>query len=204
MKFTGNGEDVAFGFLEKALGHIFNCVDEHASKIPNNKRSVTLYKNIEDPFRNCDAACFICAGSPKIPRPRHSCIVWLLHPNIKPGNGAVGHMTSSVDGGLYSSSVFCCFTVVSLSLAAWASVVGSYRLTRGEFQRACTYFERSGAAQQWGIKTVVGIPITSPNVGRVVVVFFSRHDRPKDQELVSRISKELSALTIWDRDRCRM
>ena len=60
-----------------------------------------------------------------------------------------------------------------------------------------TYFERSGAAQQWGIKTVVGIPITSPNVGRVVVVFYSRHDRPKDQDLVSRVSKELTRVSLF-------
>eukprot|EP00560_Eucampia_antarctica_P001229 CAMPEP_0197834302 /NCGR_PEP_ID=MMETSP1437-20131217/21946_1 /TAXON_ID=49252 ORGANISM="Eucampia antarctica, Strain CCMP1452" /NCGR_SAMPLE_ID=MMETSP1437 /ASSEMBLY_ACC=CAM_ASM_001096 /LENGTH=654 /DNA_ID=CAMNT_0043438877 /DNA_START=278 /DNA_END=2242 /DNA_ORIENTATION=- len=56
------------------------------------------------------------------------------------------------------------------------------------------HFERSGAAQQWGIKTVVGIPVASPNVGRVVVVFYSRHDRSKDQDLVFRLSKELTRL----------
>jgi hypothetical protein len=55
-------------------------------------------------------------------------------------------------------------------------------------------FERSGAAQQWGIKTVAGFPVASPNVGRIVVLFYSRYDRSKDHELISRMSKELTKL----------
>lgn len=54
------------------------------------------------------------------------------------------------------------------------------------------HFERCGGALQWGIKTVVGIPIASPNVGRVVVVLYSTHDRPKDQDLVGRLSEEFT------------
>ncbi|KAG7351645.1 hypothetical protein IV203_007693 [Nitzschia inconspicua] len=56
------------------------------------------------------------------------------------------------------------------------------------------HFERCGGALQWGIKTVVGIPIASPNVGRVVVVLYSTYDRPKDQDLVSRLSEEFTRL----------
>lgn len=54
------------------------------------------------------------------------------------------------------------------------------------------HFERCGGAVQWEIKTVLGVPVPSPNVGRVVVVFYSRHDRHKDQEMVSRISDDLA------------
>ena len=50
------------------------------------------------------------------------------------------------------------------------------------------HFERVGGAQQWGIRTVVGIPVPSPNVGRIVVVLYSRHDRSKDHDLVIRVS----------------
>ncbi|KAL3909752.1 MAG: hypothetical protein SGILL_007961 [Bacillariaceae sp.] len=56
------------------------------------------------------------------------------------------------------------------------------------------HFERCGGALQWGIKTVVGIPIASPNVGHVVIVLYSTSDRPKDQELVGRLSEEFTRL----------
>lgn len=56
------------------------------------------------------------------------------------------------------------------------------------------HFERCGGARNFGIKTVVGIPIASPNVGRIVVNLYSRHDRNKDQELVGRLSEEFSRL----------
>jgi porphobilinogen deaminase len=54
------------------------------------------------------------------------------------------------------------------------------------------HFERGGGARQWGVETVVGIPIASPSVGRIVVVLYSRHDREKDQELVGRLSEEFT------------
>jgi hypothetical protein len=56
------------------------------------------------------------------------------------------------------------------------------------------HFERCGGALQWGIKTVVGIPIASPNVGRIVVTLYSCYDRPKDEDLVSRLSEEFTRL----------
>lgn len=52
------------------------------------------------------------------------------------------------------------------------------------------HFERCGGARQWGIKTVLGVPVASPNVGRIVVTLYSCYDRPKDEELVSRLSDE--------------
>jgi hypothetical protein len=56
------------------------------------------------------------------------------------------------------------------------------------------HFERCGGAIQWGIKTVVGIPVPSPTVGRIVVVAYSVHDRQKDQELVGRLYEEFRKL----------
>jgi hypothetical protein len=57
------------------------------------------------------------------------------------------------------------------------------------------HFERCGGAIQWGIKTVLGIPIASPNVGRIVVVLYSCSDRPKDQDLVGRLSDEFTRVS---------
>lgn len=56
------------------------------------------------------------------------------------------------------------------------------------------HFERVGGSQQWGIRTVVGIPVPSPNVGRVVVILYSRHDRPKDHDMVIRLTEEFTRL----------
>jgi hypothetical protein len=61
------------------------------------------------------------------------------------------------------------------------------------------HFERCGGAVQWGIKTVVGIPIASPNVGRIVVTLYSRHDREKDQELVGRLKGEFTRVRTINR-----
>jgi hypothetical protein len=59
-----------------------------------------------------------------------------------------------------------------------------------------SHFERCGGARQWGIKTVLGIPIASPNVGRIVVTLYSCHDRPKDEDLVSRLSEEFTRVGL--------
>lgn len=56
-------------------------------------------------------------------------------------------------------------------------------------------FERCGGASQWGIKTVLGIPIPSPNVGRIVVLLYSRHERPRDEDMVGRISEEFTKVS---------
>lgn len=56
-------------------------------------------------------------------------------------------------------------------------------------------FERLGGAQQWAIQTVLGIPVPSPNVERIVVLFYSKFDRPQNMELVSRLSSELSKVS---------
>jgi len=56
------------------------------------------------------------------------------------------------------------------------------------------HFERRGGANQWGIRTVVGIPVPSPNVGRIVITLYSCFDRDKDQELVGRMCTEFTRL----------
>lgn len=57
------------------------------------------------------------------------------------------------------------------------------------------HFERCGGAVQWGIKTVVGIPIASPTVGRIVVTLYSRHDRSKDEDFVARLTSEFTRVS---------
>lgn len=57
------------------------------------------------------------------------------------------------------------------------------------------HFERCGGAVQWGIQTVVGIPVPSPNVGRIVVLFYSRQDRVRDADVVTRLSTELAKVS---------
>jgi len=55
-------------------------------------------------------------------------------------------------------------------------------------------FERRGGALQFGVKTAVGLPIDSPNVGRVVLVMYSKYDRAKDERLVGRMMCDLKLL----------
>jgi hypothetical protein len=62
------------------------------------------------------------------------------------------------------------------------------------------HFERCGGAAQWGIKTVVAIPIPSPSVGRIVVLLYSRGDRAQDQEMVCRMADELSKVSARTRN----
>jgi hypothetical protein len=57
------------------------------------------------------------------------------------------------------------------------------------------HFERCGGSFQWGIQTVVGIPIASPNVGRIVVTLYSCLDRPKDEDIVFKLSKEFTRVS---------
>ena len=55
-------------------------------------------------------------------------------------------------------------------------------------------FERRGGAMQFGIKTALGLPIRSPNVGRIVLVLYSKHNREKNDELVGQMVRDLQAL----------
>lgn len=57
-------------------------------------------------------------------------------------------------------------------------------------------FERCGGASQWGVKTVLGVPIPSPNVGRIVMLLYSRHDRTRDPEMVRRVTEELTKVCL--------
>jgi len=61
-------------------------------------------------------------------------------------------------------------------------------------------FERCGGAAQWGVKTVLGVPIPSPNVGRIVMLLYSRNDRTRDPEMVRRVTEELTKVR-YDRMR---
>ena len=55
-------------------------------------------------------------------------------------------------------------------------------------------FERRGGASQFGIMTTVGLPIRSPNVGRIVLVLYSMHNRVKDDHLVGKMMRDFEAL----------
>jgi len=59
------------------------------------------------------------------------------------------------------------------------------------------HFERCGGAMQWGIKTVVGVPVPSPSVGRIVVLLYSKFDRKMDQELVGKLYSEFKKVSFY-------
>ena len=58
------------------------------------------------------------------------------------------------------------------------------------------HFERCGGAMQWGISTVVAIPVPSPNVGRIVLILYSCKDHPKNPSIVSQLSSEFSTVSF--------
>jgi hypothetical protein len=82
---------------------------------------------------------------------------------------------SGLPGRVYSSGV-----------ASWEQGIQNAPLAK---------FERCGGASQWGIQTVLGIPIPSPSVGRIVVVFYSIHDRVRQLELVQAIAEDLNKVS---------
>ncbi len=55
-------------------------------------------------------------------------------------------------------------------------------------------FERRGGAMQWGVKSFVCIPLPSPNVGRIVICLYSRHERKRDDSLIKRLQEEFTRL----------
>ena len=55
-------------------------------------------------------------------------------------------------------------------------------------------FERRGGAQQFGIHTSAALPIRCSNVGRIVVAFYSRTSRERDDELIDRITRDVQAM----------
>ena len=64
-------------------------------------------------------------------------------------------------------------------------------------QASVSSFERCGGALQWGIQTVVGIPVASPNVGRIVVTLYSSLERTFEESILTRLSEELCRVS-WD------
>lgn len=68
-------------------------------------------------------------------------------------------------------------------------------------QASVSSFERCGGALQWGIQTVVGIPVASPNVGRIVVTLYSSLERTFEESILTRLSEELCRVS-YDVDVC--
>lgn len=81
--------------------------------------------------------------------------------------------------------------VYSSGVASWEQGIQNAPLAQ---------FERSGGASQWGIQTVVGIPIPSPTAGRIVIVFYSTFDRSRNLTLVNRISEALTKVRNFMQD----
>lgn len=55
-------------------------------------------------------------------------------------------------------------------------------------------FERRGGAIQFGIQTAVAVPIRSSNVGRIVLVLYSRRDRERDDAIIQRVQRDVQAM----------
>jgi hypothetical protein len=75
---------------------------------------------------------------------------------------------------------------------------GRHAWEQGVHNASHNRFERCGGAFQWGVKTAVAIPIASPNVGRMVVALYSCLDRPKDEDIVAKLYKELTRVSNID------
>lgn len=58
----------------------------------------------------------------------------------------------------------------------------------------CNRFKRVGGVSQFGIRTLLALPVPSPNVGRIVVIMYSQRDRPEDRDLVERFCEDLPRL----------
>lgn len=58
-----------------------------------------------------------------------------------------------------------------------------------------SHFERCGGASLYGIKTVLGMPVQSASVGRIVVALYSLNDVAKDSNVVVKLTHEL---TKWN------
>lgn len=52
-------------------------------------------------------------------------------------------------------------------------------------------FERAGGAKIYGVKTAVGIPLSTPLVGRMVVAMYSKDDIPQDMMMAKECAAEL-------------
>lgn len=115
---------------------------------------------------------------------------------IPPGGGQAVPMTfkekfDMISFGVYSQKFS--FVVGSgLPGRIYSSGIASWE--QGVQSAPQSLFERVGGAQQWGVQTVLGIPIASPTVGRVVVLLYSMHDRLRDAHMVNRMAEEFTAL----------
>lgn len=113
---------------------------------------------------------------------------------IPPGESALVPLSSEVQFDLISFGEYSqkfSFDVGS-GLPGRVYLTGVSSWEQGIQSAPSGQFERKGGAVQWGIQTVLGVPVPSPNVGRVVILFYSLSDRIKDEQIVSRLSEELA------------
>jgi len=115
---------------------------------------------------------------------------------IPEGGGVPVPLSSAIKFDLYSfgeySSKFSFDVGCGLPGRVYSSGICSWE--QGVENAPSHQFERCGGASQWGVKTVLGIPIASPNVGRVVMLLYSRNDRTRDPDMVRRVTEELTKL----------
>jgi hypothetical protein len=110
------------------------------------------------------------------------------------GGGRPVALSSNVKFDLYSfgeySSKFSFDVGCGLPGRVYSSGICSWE--QGVENAPSHQFERCGGAAQWGVKTVLGVPIPSPNVGRIVMLLYSRNDRIRDPDMVRRVTEELT------------
>jgi hypothetical protein len=158
------------------------------------------------PFEHIDAwvPSFVPNGEPLSPASNQKCRLCFAGfastgSQIPPEGGRLAPLSSQDRFDLLSfgeySSKFSFDVGCGLPGRVYSSGVCSWE--QGVENAPSQQFERCGGASQWGIKTVLGIPIPSPNVGRIVVLLYSRHDRKRDTEMVRRITEELTKVCPW-------
>lgn len=74
---------------------------------------------------------------------------------------------------------------------------GKARWERNVHLQSTAGFGRHGGATQWGLRTALALCVPSLKVGRLVVVFYSKYDRVKDDTIVSTLEAELKRVSFW-------
>jgi hypothetical protein len=69
---------------------------------------------------------------------------------------------------------------------------GTHSWESGVHQMDPSYFERTGGAKEYGVKTAVGIPLGTQHVGRVCVTLYSSSELKEDLAMISDLIEELS------------
>eukprot|EP00804_Cyclotella_cryptica_P031324 CCRYP_011123-RA/>CCRYP_011123-RA protein AED:0.16 eAED:0.16 QI:0/-1/0/1/-1/1/1/0/317 len=178
-----SSQNTASPFLHKIVAYIhsyhapFEYIDAWVPSFVPNTENDTEEASDQPKRRLCFARCMV----PKevILETNTTCRAVPLSPEDQFNLSSFGDYSES-----FSFDVGCGLPgrVYHMGVRTWEQLVHNAPLNQ---------FEKVGGAQQWGIRTVVGIPVPSPNVGRVVVVLYSRYDKVKDHDVI-RLTEEFS------------